>query len=80
MVSVRMQVQSLAPLSGLRIWRCRKLQLQWQMWLGSTVAVAASLIPSLIPPLSWERLYATGVALKRKSKKKKTNFSWKHST
>ena len=36
-VSVRMWVQSPAFLSGLRIWRCRKLCSQ--MWLGSDIAM-----------------------------------------
>ena len=34
-----MQVQSLASLSGLRIWRC-ELWCRLQMWLGSCIAVA----------------------------------------
>ena len=33
-------VQSLAPLSGLRIRRCHKLLCRCQTWLGSGVAVA----------------------------------------
>ena len=40
LVSMRMQVQSLASLSRLRIWRCLELQCRSQMWLGSSVAVA----------------------------------------
>ena len=40
LVSVRMQVQSLTSLSGLRIWHCHKLQCRLQIQLGSTVAVA----------------------------------------
>ena len=39
-VSVRLQVRSLASLSGLRIQRCCKLQCRSQMWLGSDVDVA----------------------------------------
>jgi len=35
------------------------------------VAVAEALSCSLIQPLAWELLYATGVALKRKKEKKK---------
>ena len=37
---VRMQVRSLALLSGLRIWHCHELRCGLQMWLGSGVAVA----------------------------------------
>ena len=35
-----MQVQSLASLSGLRIWRCCELCCKLQTWLGSRIAVA----------------------------------------
>ena len=38
--SVRMQVRSLAVLSGLRIWHCHELQSRLQMWLGSHIAMA----------------------------------------
>ena len=38
--SMRTQVRSLAPLSGLRIWCCRELWCRSQMWLGSGIAVA----------------------------------------
>ena len=34
------QVQSLASLSGLRIWRCRELWCRSQTWLRSHIAVA----------------------------------------
>ena len=37
---VSMWVQSLAPLSGLRIQHCRELCCRSQTWLGSCVAVA----------------------------------------
>ena len=40
LVSMRMQIRSLASLSGLRIRRYRKLQCRLQMRLGSGVAVA----------------------------------------
>ena len=38
--TMRLQVQALASLSGLRIWCCRELWYRSQMWLGSCVAVA----------------------------------------
>ena len=72
LVSLRMWVQSLASLGGLRNWRCCKLQCRSQMqpmallWLWHRLAAA-----TLIHPLAWELLYAAGVALKRKKKKKK---------
>ena len=40
LVSMRMQVQSLASLSGLRIWHCHKLWCRSQTWLRYCVAVA----------------------------------------
>ena len=39
-VSMRMQVQSMAALSGLRIWCCCKLRHKSQIQLGSYLAVA----------------------------------------
>ena len=69
LVSMRMQVQSLALLSGLRLsiatscsiaHRCSLgLALLW-LWLRPATA---ALIPS-----SWELALATGMALKRKKK------------
>ena len=61
LVSMRMQVQTLASLSGLRIQPyCHEL------WCR--IAAAA-----LIQPLAWELPYASGVALKKK-KIDKTNM------
>ena len=60
---MKLLVQSLALLSGLRIRHCRELRCR----LGSGVAVDL-----VIRPLAWEPPYVTGVALKRKKKKKKT--------
>ena len=39
-MTLRMQVQSLASLSGLGTRRCHELWCRSQMWLGSGVAVA----------------------------------------
>ena len=58
--TMRMQVQSLASISGLRIGRCCEL------WCR-LVATAP------IRPLAWEPPYATGVALRQKDKNKQTN-------
>ena len=52
---MRTQVQSLALLSGLRIWHCCEL------WCRP-VATAP------IGPLAWEPPYAAGVALEEKKK------------
>ena len=40
--TMKLQVQSLALLSGLRIWRCCKPWYRSQTWLGSLVAVAVT--------------------------------------
>ena len=62
---MRTWVQSLALFGGLRVW-CRL-----QMWLGSMLlwlwCRPAAVAP--IRPITWEPLYATGAALKRKKKK-----------
>ena len=78
LVSMRIRVQFLASLSGLRIWRCCKLWHRLQMWLRYGVlrlwqkpAVAALI---RLPP--WELPYATGAAIKKK-KKKRIMFSSK---
>ena len=73
LMNLRTQVQSLALLSGLRIWRYRELWCRSQMRLGSCVAwlwcrLAAT---AWIGPLAWEPLYAVGMAPKRQKKKKK---------
>ena len=68
---MRMQVQSLAPLSGLRIPRCHELWCWWQMWLGSGISVAvvqAGSCSSHSDP-AWETPYATGAAPPPKKKK-----------
>ena len=73
-VTVRMWVQPLASLSGLRIWCYCKMQCSLQMWLrfGVPMAVAYVAAAALIRPLAWELPCAAGVAIKRKKKKKRT--------
>ena len=68
LMSMEMQVQSLALLSGLMIWHCRELWSRSQMWLGFRIAVvvaqAISCSSDLTPSL--------GIALKKtKTKKQK---------
>ena len=67
LVFMRMWVQSLALLSGLRICRCYKLQHRSQIWLGFSVAVAWAAAAAPIQPLAWELTYAMPVALKRQT-------------
>ena len=71
---MRFRVQSLALLSGLRIWHCCELWCRSQTRLGSRVAVALAKATAPIQPLAWEPPYATGAALekaKRQKEKKK---------
>ena len=65
--TTRLQVQSLASFSGLRIWHCHELWCRSQTWLGSYRPAAVA----LTWPPAWEPPYATGVALKSKTKNKK---------
>ena len=71
---MRMQIRSLALLSGLRIWRCCELWCRWQTWLGSCIAVAVgqgSGYSSGSTPI-WEIPYAVGGALKGPKNENKT--------
>ena len=71
-ISMKMWVQRLALLSGLRIWHCHKLWLGHRcssdlvlLWLWCRPAAA------LIQPLAQELPYAISAAMKREKKKKK---------
>ena len=74
---MRLHVQSLALLSGLRIRCCRGCGVGCRcssdpalLWLWCSSAAAAP-----IGPLAWQSSYATSVALKDKKKKKKKRQS-----
>ena len=69
---MKMQIQSLALLSGLRIWHCRQLWCRLQTRLRSHVAVALGKLAATAPirPLAWEPPYAAGVALEQAKDKK----------
>ena len=71
--NMRLRVQSLASLGGLRIQCCPEVRCRSQMWLGSGIAVSLALMTTaLIRPQAWEPPYAVGGALKsQKTKKKK---------
>ena len=61
--TMRVWVQSLALLNGLRIQCCCELWCRLQIWLSlASCRLAAT---ALIRPLAWEPPYATGEALKR---------------
>ena len=76
LVPLRIRVSFLDSLSGLRIGHCLEMLGRSQTWLGSRVAVAVSAaVAAPIHPLAWELLYTTGVALKRKKKKKGKELS-----
>ena len=66
LVFMRMQVQSLAWLSGLRIWHCHKLWCRSQMQPRSYVAVAVAVATAIaqIRTLAWEPPYVMGMTLK----------------
>ena len=57
LVSMRIQVRSLALLSGIRIWHCCRVRHRSQMWLHLQLQPWLDL---------WELRYATGAALKKK--------------
>ena len=74
--TMRLQVRSLALLSGLRIQHCHELWYTLQTWLGSPVLLWLWLwrrpaAVALIQSLAWEPPYTTNAAPKKKKKKKK---------
>ena len=73
LVSMRMQVQSLASFSGSGIWHCCELWCRLQMGLRSGIAVAVA-VASSCSSLTWEHPYAACVALKSKEKKNRIIF------
>jgi len=68
---VRMRVQSLASLSGLRIWFCHKLWCSRRYGLNPELLWLWHRLVAIAPiwPLAWELAYAVGMAIKRKKKK-----------
>ena len=64
LVSMRMQILSLASLSG--IWHCLELWCGSQSWSGSLLAPAVA----VIWPLAWELPNTTGLGEKNKKKRK----------
>ena len=69
-VCMRLRDQSLASLSGLRIWHCRELWYRCRcgsdlvlLWLWRRLAALA-----LTQPIAWELPYAAIAALKNKKK------------
>ena len=72
--TMRLQVLSLASLSGLRIWRCRELWCRSQMRLRSGVAMALArpVATAPIQPLAWETpCHGCDPKKRQKTKKKK---------
>ena len=69
LVSMRMQVPSLALLTGLRIWHCMRCSIGYRcgldlalLWLWCRPVALAP-----IRPLAWALPYAVGAALKRQN-------------
>ena len=79
LVSVRLQVQSLASISGLRLQCCHKLWYRSQMWLGSHGAVeqAGSYSSDLIPSLGTSICCGSSPRKGKKTNKKKCHLSYK---
>ena len=74
LISMRMGVQSLTSLSGLRSWHCCKLQCRSKVQLDLALLWLCCRLAAADPiwPLAWKLPNATGVALKaRKEKEKK---------
>ena len=80
--SMRLWVQSLASLSGLRIWRCHELWCRLQTRLGSGIAVAVvqahGYSSDLIPSLGTSTCHGCGPKNQKKKKKKK-KFTMRYS-
>ena len=74
LVSVRMQVRSLASLSGLRIWHCHKLQQRWQIQLRSGMAVAVAMVLAGSCSSDYTPLPGTAICHKYSQKRKKKNI------
>ena len=72
---MRLRVQSLASLSGLRIWHCGELWYRWQTQLGSCVAVAVAQAGSYscisTPTLGTSICHNYGPKNQKKKKKKR---------
>ena len=85
-LSMRVQIRSLASLSGSRIWHCLELWYRSQMWLGSSVAVAVvqagSCISDSTPSLETSICYGCGFKKQKTNKqnsileKSQASFSW----
>ena len=70
---MKMQVQSLASLSGLRILCCHELWCMMHTWLSDPMLLWLWYRLAAIAPfrfLAWELPYATPAALKKQPKKK----------
>ena len=73
LVSTRLQVRSLASLTGLRIRHCHELWCRSQMLLRFSIAVGWCRLAATAPirPLAQEPPYAAEAALEKTKKKKK---------
>ena len=75
---MKLWVQSLAPLSGLRIWCCRELWCRSQTWLGSCVAEAVAQAGGYgsdwTPSLGTSICHGYGPKKKKRKKKYFFNF------
>ena len=74
LVSKRMQIQSLALLSELRIWHCRELWCSLQTWLRSDVAVASA--GTAVALIHWIPSLGTSTCRKHSPEKCKKRKIW----
>ena len=83
---MRTQFQSLALLSGLRIWCSQELWCRSQMWLRSCIAMAVAVAQASsysfgsTPSLRTSRYHKYGLKKQSQKKKKKKSTVWKTTT
>ena len=70
LVSMKMRIRSLAPLSGLRIWRCQELWHRSQTCIRAGIAVASSCSSHSTPSLRTYLCHRCGPKKKKKERKK----------
>ena len=73
--TMRLQVQSLALLSGLRVQHCREQWCRWQTRLGSSVAVAVAGSHSFNSTPSLGTSMCCGCSPEKTKKKKKKTIN-----
>ena len=79
--TMKLWVESLASLSGLRIWSCLELQITDMAWILHCCGCGVcQQLTAQIPPKACKPPYAMGATLKRHKEKKKRKERRKEST